>query len=187
MGRHLDIVHDEGHPAAKDKHPGSDHGSRMEGSGKWRNATKLRFGPGHCVDVKDPQVSQSAARHTTIYNQPEKKSIKVSRREMNKVCQPWVGAVPICAGCSTVALPGRGSLSIARRNVPLHCVRVGADLQRVEVVQVSWDVVLGILAVICQAAKEKHLEIKMYTRFLNNEQDTQCHSLIRADNAPYFQ
>ena len=40
----------------------------------------------------------------------------------------------------------------------LHCVGVRPDLQGVEVVEVARDVVLGILTVIGQAAKQEHLE-----------------------------
>ena len=78
--------------------------------------------------------------------------------------QPGVGAVPICTGCGTVALPGRWGLAVAGWDVPLHCVRVWANLKCVEVVQVAWDVVLWILAVVCQATKEKHLERKEGSR-----------------------
>ena len=55
-------------------------------------------------------------------------------------------------------------LSVAGGDVPLHCVRVGTDLQCVEIVQVPRDVVLGVLAIVGQATKEKHLFVKVSIR-----------------------
>ena len=83
-----------------------------------------------------------------------------NKRRLSRFRQPRVGAVPICAGCGTVTLPWRRGLTVAGWDVPLHCVRVRANLEGVEVVQVTWDVVLRVLAVVCQAAKEKHLDCK---------------------------
>ena len=48
---------------------------------------------------------------------------------------------------------GRG-LAVAGGNVPLHDVGVGLDLQGVEVVQVSGDVVLGVLTVVGEPSKQ---------------------------------
>ena len=86
--------------------------------------------------------------------------IEGKKRRLSRFYQPGVGAVSICAGCGTVTLPWRRGLTVAGWDVPLHCVRVRANLEGVEVVQVTWDVVLRVLAVVCQAAKEKHLDCK---------------------------
>ena len=48
---------------------------------------------------------------------------------------------------------GRG-LAVAGWNVPLHHVGVCLDLQGVQVVQISGDVVLGVLTVIGQTSKQ---------------------------------
>ena len=53
-------------------------------------------------------------------------------------------------------LPRRRGLAIAGGNVPLHHV-VRFDLQSVEVIEISGNVVLGVLTVIGQSAKQEDL------------------------------
>ena len=53
-----------------------------------------------------------------------------------------------------MGLSGGRGLAVAGGDVPLHHVAVRLDLQGVEVVQVAGDVVLRVLAVVCQTAEQ---------------------------------
>ena len=45
----LDVIHDEGDPAAEDEHPGADHGGGVEGAGQGGDTGQLGLAPGHRV------------------------------------------------------------------------------------------------------------------------------------------
>ena len=71
--------------------------------------------------------------------------------------EPRVGSVLVCIGARRVGLPRGRAGAVAGGHVPLHHRRVGAQLQRIEVVQVARDVVLGVLGVVGEPAEEIHL------------------------------
>ena len=55
-----------------------------------------------------------------------------------------------------MGLPGWGSLAITRGDVPLHDVGVWPDLQSVQVIEISWDIVLGVFTVICKTTEQEN-------------------------------
>ena len=91
----------------------------MERSRQGRRAGQDRFVPGHGVDVEDPQVPQPAAAHA-----PEDDEL-------------GVGPVPVRGGHGRVRLPRRRAGPVTARNIPLHHVGVGAELQSIQIVQIS--------------------------------------------------
>ena len=73
--------------------------------------------------------------------------------------EPGVGAVLVGVGARRVRLPRRRRRAVAGGHVPVHHRRVGAQLQRVEVLQVARNVVLGVLGVVGEAAEEVNLKV----------------------------
>ena len=104
MGRHLDIIHHQRHPAAKDKHALANHGGAVQGAGQRGDTAQLRLRPGHRVNVEDPEVSQPAARHASVDN------------------EAGIAAVLVCVGGGGVGFPRRRRLPVAAGDVPLHAV-----------------------------------------------------------------
>ncbi len=88
----------------------------MQGPGQWRWPAQHGLVPRHRVHVEDPEVAQSATAHA-----PEDNEL-------------GVGAIPVHPGHGRVRLALWRRRAVARGHVPLHLARVGAQLQRVQVV-----------------------------------------------------
>ncbi len=88
------------------------------------------------TDIENPKISEAAAAHATVNDEPR------------------IGAIRVCEGDGGVRLSWWRAISIATGNVPLKHIAVRLQLQRVQIVQVTRDVVLRVFAVVGQSSKE---------------------------------